>query len=37
LQHVTNAFDPWGRARGEYYTLDWKPRPDAIADPAFKQ
>ena len=37
LQHVTNAFDPWGRERGEYYTLDWKPRPDAVTDPAFKQ
>ena len=37
LQHVTNAFDPWGRARSEYYTLDWKPRSDATTDPAFKQ
>ncbi len=37
LQHVTNAFDPWGRDRGQYYTLGWKPRPDAISDPAFKQ
>jgi hypothetical protein len=37
LQHVTNAFDPWGRDRGQYYTLEWKPRPDAAGDPAFKQ
>ncbi len=37
LQHVTNAFDPWGRDRGQYYTLDWTPRPDAVSDPAFKQ
>jgi hypothetical protein len=37
LQHVTNAFDPWARDRGQYYSLDWKPRPDATSDPAFKQ
>ena len=37
LQHVTNAFDPWARDRGQYYSLDWKPRPDAASDPAFKQ
>ncbi len=37
LQHVTNAFDPWGRDRGQYYSLEWKPRPDAASDPAFKQ
>jgi hypothetical protein len=37
LQHVTNAFDPWARDRGEYYTVEWKPRPDAASDPAFKQ
>jgi hypothetical protein len=37
LQHVVNAFDPWARDRGEYYSLDWKPRPDAASDPAFKQ
>jgi Animal haem peroxidase len=35
LDHVVNAFDPWGRDRGEYYTLAWKPRPDAVGDPAF--
>ena len=37
LQYVINAFDPWARERGEYYTLEWKPRPDAVSDPAFKQ
>src|SRR5271165_5394939 len=37
LQPVINVFDPWGRDRGQYHTLDWKPRPDAASDPAFKQ
>lgn len=36
LAHVTNAFDPWARDRGEYYGLGWKPRKGAEADPAFK-
>jgi hypothetical protein len=36
LDHVVNAFDPWARERGTYYTLGWKPRPGAEADPAFK-
>jgi hypothetical protein len=36
LSHVVNAFDPWARDRGQYYSLDWKPRADAAADPAFK-
>ena len=35
LAHVVNAFDPWARDRGSFYSLDWKPRPDAAADPAF--
>jgi hypothetical protein len=35
LASVVNAFDPWARDRGEYYTLDWRPRPDATADEAF--
>jgi hypothetical protein len=35
LDKVVNAFDPWARDRGEYYTLDWKPRADAIGDEAF--
>ena len=35
LLHVKNAFDPWARDRGEYYSIDWKPRPDAVSDQAF--
>jgi hypothetical protein len=35
LTHVVNVFDPWARDRGKYYSLDWQPRPDAAADPAF--
>lgn len=35
LRPVINAFDPWARDRGEYYCLDWKPRPGAESDPAF--
>ncbi len=35
LMHVKNAFDPWARDRGEYYSLAWKPRPGAESDPAF--
>jgi hypothetical protein len=35
LKSVINAFDPWARDRGEYYTLDWKPRAGAESDPAF--
>ena len=27
LDPVVNAFDPWARDRGEYYSLEWKPRP----------
>ncbi|HEX4228031.1 MAG TPA: peroxidase family protein [Bryobacteraceae bacterium] len=37
LSNVVNAFDPWARDRGEYYTLDWKPRPGAESDDAFHQ
>lgn len=37
LEHVVNAFDPWARARGEYYSLEWKPRPAAEADAAFTE
>ncbi len=36
LASVVNAFDPWARDRGEYYSLAWKPRPGAEADPAFR-
>jgi hypothetical protein len=36
LKTVINGFDPWARDRGEYFTLDWKPRADAKGkDPAF--
>lgn len=35
LIHVVNAFDPWGRDRGDYYSLEWQPRDDAGSDPAF--
>jgi heme peroxidase len=35
LAHVVNAFDPWARDRGEYYSLDWTPRADAKVDRAF--
>jgi len=36
LAGVVNAFDPWARDRGQYYSLEWKPRPGAEADPAFR-
>lgn len=35
LLHVVNAFDPWARDRGEYYSLEWQPRAGAEDDPAF--
>jgi len=35
LKTVINAFDPWARDCGEYYSIDWKPRMDAKNDPAF--
>jgi hypothetical protein len=35
LQGVVNVFDPWARDRGEYYSLDWKPREGAEGDEAF--
>jgi heme peroxidase len=37
LDPVVNAFDPWARDRGQYYSLQWKPRAGAETDPAFKQ
>ncbi|MEO8576886.1 MAG: peroxidase family protein [Gemmatimonadales bacterium] len=36
LKGVVNAFDPWARDRGEYYSLQWKPRAGAEDDPAFR-
>jgi hypothetical protein len=35
LAPVANAFDPWARDRGRYYSLDWRPRRGAESDPAF--
>jgi hypothetical protein len=35
LEHVVNVFDPWARDRGDYYSLQWKPRPGAEMDEAF--
>ena len=35
LLTVRNIFDPWARDRGEYYSLDWKPRLGAETDPSF--
>ena len=35
LMHVVNAFDPWARDRGKYYSLEWTPRGDAVSDSAF--
>jgi hypothetical protein len=35
LEPVINVFDPWARDRGEYYSIGWNPRPDAVDDPAF--
>ncbi len=37
LAPVVNAFDPWARDRGAYYSLAWKPRPGAEADEAFRR
>ena len=36
LDHVVNVFDPWGRDRGDYYSLRWKPRTGAESAPAFQ-
>jgi hypothetical protein len=36
LRGVVNAFDPWARDRGEYYSLQWKPRAGRENDPAFR-
>ena len=37
LASVDNAFDPWARDRGSYYSLEWKPRAGAESDPAFAE
>ena len=36
LKTVVNAFDPWARDRGQYYSIDWVARADAKDDPVFK-
>ena len=36
LDPVVNVFDPWARDRGEYYSLEWKPRRGAESDMSFK-
>jgi hypothetical protein len=36
LDPVVNAFDPWARDRGEYYSLQWKARAGAEGDQAFR-
>jgi hypothetical protein len=36
LEHAVNMFDPWARDRGEYYSLEWKPRKGAEQDEAFQ-
>jgi len=36
LAGVVNVFDPWARDRGEYYSLEWKPRGSAVIDPSFQ-
>ena len=36
LRGVINAFDPWARDRGSYYSLEWRPRPGMESDPAFR-
>ncbi len=36
LRAVVNVFDPWARDRGRYYSLEWRPRPGAETDPAFR-
>ncbi len=36
LDPVINIFDPWARDRGEYYSLQWIPRPGAETDATFK-
>lgn len=35
LKGVFNVFDPWSRDKGEYYSLQWKPKEEAILDDSF--
>ena len=36
LLDVRNVFDPWARDPGEYYSLQWKQRANAVSDESFK-
>jgi Animal haem peroxidase len=36
LADVRNIFDPWARDRGEYYSLQWKPKAGAVSDESFQ-
>ena len=33
---LTASLAAWARDRGEYYSVEWKARPGAEADPAFR-
>ena len=35
LAPVVNAFDPWARDRGDFYSVKWQARPGAKSDEAF--
>jgi hypothetical protein len=37
LMPVINAFDPWARERGEYYSIEWEARADVQGDPVFSE
>ncbi len=37
LSSVVNSFDPWARDRGQYYTLQWTPRPGAESNVSFQK
>lgn len=37
LSSVINVFDPWGRDRSGYYSLEWNPRQGAESDKSFQQ
>ena len=36
LAGVMNVFDPWARDKGEYYSLQWKPKSAATSDESFQ-
>lgn len=37
LLPVRNIFDPWARDRGDYYSLEWTPRPGTEQDDSFTE